>query len=71
MVPGADDINSVVDINPRKHGKHIPGSAQPVVGPEDLAAQPPATVLVMNPVYREEIAAILSGLGIDATVEVV
>jgi SAM-dependent methyltransferase len=71
MVPGADDINSVVDINPRKHGKHIPGSAQPVVGPDDLAADPPQTVLVMNPVYRDEIAAILTGLGIDATVEVV
>ena len=71
MVPGADDINMVVDITPRKHGKHIPGSAQPVVGPEDLAAQPPETVLVMNPVYRDEIASILTGLGIDATVEVV
>ncbi|NNC92782.1 MAG: methyltransferase domain-containing protein [Acidimicrobiia bacterium] len=71
MVPGADRIQSVVDINPRKHGKHVPGTGQPVVGPEDLVDSPPDVVLVMNPIYRDEIAAQLAEIGIAAAVEVI
>ena len=71
MVRGADRIQSVVDINPRKHGKYVPGTGQPVVGPKDLVDSPPDIVLVMNPIYRDEIAGLIAELGITADVEVI
>lgn len=64
-------ISHVVDINPRKHGMHVAGSGQQIVGPEDLTAAPPDVVIVMNPNYVDEISATLTGLGIDATVTTV
>lgn len=68
LVPAGREIASVVDINPRKHGLFVPGTGQRVVGPEDLIADPPTSVIVMNPLYRDEIAETLSGLGITADV---
>ena len=70
-VPGADRIQAVVDINPRKHGKYVPGAGQQVVGPEDLVDRPPEVVLVTNPLYRDEIVENLAALRIDAAVEVI
>jgi hypothetical protein len=64
-------VTAVVDINPRKAGKFVPRTGQPVVSPDALVDARPATVLVMNPLYRTEIARQLSALGIDAGVEVV
>ena len=40
----------------------MPGSAQPIVAPMELATIQPAVVMVMNPIYREEIAAVLDQL---------
>jgi hypothetical protein len=66
-VPGADDVAAVVDVNPRKHGRFVPGTGHRVVGPEDLVAAPPDVVLVMNPMYEREIRGTLDRLGLDAT----
>ncbi len=68
MVPGAEDVELVVDVNPRKHGKHVPGTGQRVVGPQDLTAAPPDTVLVMNPLYEREVRQQLAELGVEAEV---
>lgn len=57
----------VVDINPRKHGKFVAGTGQPVVPPEYLREARPDVVLVMNPAYMDEIAAHLGKLGVAAT----
>ena len=57
-------IDRVVDINPHKRGKHLAGTGQRIVAPGDLAADPPDIVVVMNPVYRDEIAADLAGRGL-------
>jgi hypothetical protein len=70
-VPGAADVELVVDVNPRKHGRFLPGTGQQVVGPEALAAAPPDLVLIMNPVYEDEIRRSLASLAEDATVAVV
>ncbi len=51
-VPG---IMAAVDINPNKWGSYLAGSGVPVVGPDDLAAMAPDLVVVMNPIYRDEI----------------
>lgn len=59
------DVSAIVDINPKKRGKFVAGTGQPIVAPERLAARPPATVVIMNPVYETEIAAQLRELGLD------
>ncbi len=71
-VPGAGDvIDRAVDINPRKRGMHVAGSGQPIVAPNDLIADAPDDVFVMNPNYRDEIAAQLADLDLDARLHVV
>lgn len=65
-VAGADGVAAVVDVNPRKWGRHVPMTGHAVVPPSDLERIRPATVVLLNPVYREEVAAALAGAGIDA-----
>ena len=50
-------VAAVVDINPVRQGRFMPGCAMPIVAPADLPAHRPDIVLVMNPLYRDEIAA--------------
>jgi SAM-dependent methyltransferase len=69
-VEGAGDVAAVVDVNPRKHGRHVPVTGHEVVGPAALASLRPRAVVVLNPVYRDEIAAMLSDVGVDAEIVV-
>lgn len=62
-VPGA--IESVVDINPHKAGTFMAGSGLPIVTPDSLGDHPPEHVIVMNAIYRQEIASQLKTLGLD------
>jgi len=57
-------VSQVVDINPFKQGKYLPGAGHRVVAPETLKQAPPDTVIVMNPVYLPEIGAQLSEMGL-------
>ncbi len=59
-----DEIEYVVDINPRKQGMYIAGSGQKIVSPEFLQDYQPDVVIVMNSIYKHEIQSTLSGLGI-------
>ena len=59
----ASGITHVVDLNPRKHGSFIPGSGTPVVAPESLPEHAPDVVVLANPIYRDEVRAILDELG--------
>jgi len=59
------DVAAIVDINPKKRGKFVAGTGQPILAPEQLAENPPLTVVIMNPVYRAEIATTLDALGIE------
>jgi SAM-dependent methyltransferase len=61
-----DEIEYVVDINPHRHGKFIIGGGQEVVAPEFLKEYKPDLVVVMNPVYLEEIRADLNRMGVHA-----
>lgn len=67
-VPSADELVAAVDINPRKHGRFVPGTGQPVVSPDSLRRLDVRNVIVMNPLYRDEIARSVRDLGVDATV---
>jgi hypothetical protein len=58
------EIDYVVDINPHKHGTFLPGTGHEVVGPDFLQDRRPDVVVIMNPIYTEEIRRQLDGLGI-------
>ena len=62
------EISTIVDINPYKQGKFMPGTGHPVVAPEALVDQPPDLVIVMNPIYVTEIRANLKRLGLEPEV---
>lgn len=62
----AGEIETVVDINPYRHGKWLPGSGKQVAAPESLRGTPADVVLVMNPIYCEEIRRDLDAMGVSA-----
>jgi hypothetical protein len=64
----AADICLPVDINPEKHGQFVAGTGHRVMAPAELAGQGIQLVLVMNPVYTEEIAGMVRREGVDAEV---
>jgi len=57
-------ISYAVDINPYKQGKYLPGTAQKVVSPDFLKQYEPDSVIVMNPIYEEEIKQQLTTMGL-------
>lgn len=59
-----DEIEVVVDINPYRQGKYLPGSAKKIVAPEFLREYRPEKVVVMNAIYCEEIRADLDRMGL-------
>lgn len=66
---GDDEDNSlryVVDINPHKHGKFLAGTGHEIVAPEFLKSYRPQRVIVMNPIYVDEIGAQCKELGVEA-----
>ena len=70
-VPGGESIDCVIDVNPRKRGRFVPVTGQPVVAPQDVETAPPDVVLIMNPLYRDEIQRQLAGLGANPIVDLV
>ena len=66
-----DEVSCVIDVNPHKQGKYVPLTGHPIEAPESLRERQPETVLVMNPLYRDEIAAQLSELGLKPRISVV
>jgi len=65
MPVARDRIKYALDINPHKHGKYIPGSGQQIMPPTWLKTNMVDAVIVMNPIYAEEIGGILDHLGVQ------
>lgn len=59
-------IPCAVDINPHKQGLHLAGTGQEIVAPEHLQTEKPDVVILMNPIYRDEISNQLRKMGIRA-----
>lgn len=57
-------IDCVVDLNPNKQGRFIPGTGHPIVAPADLPRRGVKQAVLMNPNYREENQRLLAGHGI-------
>jgi hypothetical protein len=58
------EVDCVVDINPNRHGKYIPGLAIRIDAPARLVELAPDLVIVMNRIYMEEISQAVSGMGV-------
>jgi hypothetical protein len=69
-VNAGDQMEVMVDINPRKKGLFVPGTGQQIVGPDHLQTAPPDVIVVMNPLYREEIRTQALALGVKAEIVV-
>lgn len=63
-----DEIGWIVDLNIHKQGKYVPGTGHQVVSPKYLQEYRPDVVIVMNPIYADEIAQSLSDLGVQAAI---
>lgn len=58
-------VECVVDINPHRQGKFMPGTGHPIVAPEGLVDVRPEHVVVMNPIYVQEIGRDLARLALS------
>ena len=59
--PGGARLAGVVDVNPAKQGKYLPGTGHPIVAPG--AAAGAAAVLVFNPNYLAEVRSQVATIG--------
>ena len=59
-----DEIGFIVDINPARHGKFIAGSGKQILSPNKLRDYKPDIVIIMNPVYLNEIKQDLSDMNL-------
>jgi hypothetical protein len=66
MLKIEDEIRFVVDVNPAKHGMYMAGAGQQIVPPEFLKDYPPDVIIILNPIYQEEIARQVSDLGLPS-----
>jgi hypothetical protein len=62
-----EEVGVVVDVNPRKHGRHLAGTGHRVDPPTVLRDYRPDVVIVANRAYEAEIGAALVELGLDAS----
>lgn len=62
----ANQIEYVVDINPRKQNMFIAGTGQKIVPPEFMRKYRPEVIVVMNPIYLNEIRQMMTGMGMTA-----
>lgn len=55
MMTDGKGIDYIIDQNPAKTGKFVAGTGQEIQTPEFLSAYHPDQVIIMNPLYEEEI----------------
>jgi hypothetical protein len=59
------NVEYAVDINPIKQGMYIPGAGQKIVPPEFLHKYRPDLIIVMNPIYLNEIKNMVKDIRIN------
>lgn len=64
----AAQISHVIDINPHKQGKFVPGTGQEIVGPEALKDIDPDLIIIMNPIYISEIWDTVKKMGLKCRI---
>jgi hypothetical protein len=66
--PARELIDCVIDINPRKQGRFLPGTAHPIVEPSIIGERGVQSIIVMNANYASEIRADVERLGFDVSI---
>ena len=66
--PADRGIEYLIDINPTKAHRFVPGTAQEIMPPEFLREYAPDVVFVMNPEYLTEIHTLLNSLRVECEV---
>jgi hypothetical protein len=66
-----NELQYVVDINPHRQGMFMPGTGHSIVSPDFLTRHKPDRVIIMNPIYREEIAKMLKERGVEPVISTV
>lgn len=61
-----DYIQYVVDINPHRHGKFIPGVGKEIMPPAFLKEYQPDQIIVMNSIYCNEIQQMLDKMNVNS-----
>jgi hypothetical protein len=61
-------IRYAVDVSPSKHGRFIAGTGQEIVTPDFLRGFRPDDIVVMNPVYEEEIRTMVRTMGLESRI---
>ncbi len=64
----AGQIGHVIDINPHKQGKYIPGTGQVIEHPDFLREYSPDIIIVMNPNYISEIWQMVKEMGLTTSI---
>ncbi len=59
------EIRHIVEINPARQGKYIPGTGALVVAPESLVEYRPDVIILTNATYANEIRQQVNGLELD------
>jgi len=62
--PDCELLDCVVDLNPAKQGKYVPGTGHPILPFESLGERRVEVAILMNPNYREENQRLLYEAGI-------
>lgn len=63
-----ESVQYLVDINPYKAGKFLPGTGHLIVAPDFLKGYRPGVVVAMNTAYADEIARTLAAMNVRADV---
>ena len=64
VLANASVVDRVVDLKPAKQGSYLAGTGHEIQAPERLATAPPTRVVLLNPVYRDEVRAALEAMGL-------
>jgi SAM-dependent methyltransferase len=61
-----DEVQFIIDINPNRNGKFIPGVGKQILSPQILKDYKPDTIIVMNPIYCDEIKKMAESMDVKA-----
>ena len=62
--PQCDLLDCLIDLNPAKQGRFVPGTGHPIVDPASAAARGVRAALLMNPNYEHENARLVAAGGL-------
>jgi hypothetical protein len=63
-----EKIDYVIDINPYRHGKFLPGSGKVIKSPDYIQENSPDITLVMNPIYMVEIKTMIDSMNVNTNI---